>query len=135
MRDFLDYLRDISDGATQTQIATAAGVAQSSVGRWNTSKPQPDVVVRLAHHYGRPPLEAMIAAGWITEQDARVRAQERSLSDYSDTALLREVGRRMAQTSDRPGRIGSPSDYGEEPIPDEYDLAAGDVARDPDLDR
>lgn len=136
MSTFLDYLDEISGGATQTDLAKAADVDQSNVSRWKRgSKPSPETVIRLAHHYRRPVHEALYRSGLITEETAqRLRVGEvATLSDYPNAALLREIERRMEpRTSEVPDTITSPADYGEEPIPDDYELAAGTVAREDD---
>lgn len=134
MSSFLDYLADISSGASQRDIAHIAGVEQSTVSRWKRgSMPSPESVVRLATHYGQPIPEALHHAGLITEDTAkrmRLRQSPR-LSDLPHDVLLRELSRRLDRMSAPDGPITSPADYGEEPDPDDYALAAGDVARDP----
>lgn len=130
-RDFLGYLDRISGGAPRSQIAKHAGVSGSTITRWDPSrpdhiKPKADAVIAIAHHYGEPPLEALIEAGILTEQDARVTVTSRSLSEYDHTALLRELQHRLDGMSDAPARIRAVE---EDPNPDDYDLAAGTVSR------
>lgn len=126
---FLGYLRDISGGATNVEIAKIAETSHTSVGRWSKSTPSPEVVVRLARHYGRPPVEAMVAAGYFTAEEARVGTVRLPLSAYPHRELLHELDRRLVQSSHHDRTINSPADYGEEPTPDDFDLAAGHVAR------
>lgn len=128
--DFLGYLDRISDGATRAAIAKAAGVSGSTVTRWDPTRddyipPRADAVIALAYQYGVPPLEALIAAGILTERDARVTITDRPLSDYTNASLVRELERRLEMSHPTP-MIG---DRQEEPNPDDYDLAAGNVAR------
>lgn len=131
---FLGYLREISGGATNVEIAKIAGTSHTSVGRWSKSIPSPEVVVRLARHYGRPPVETMVAAGYFTAEEASVGTVRMPLSAYPHSELLNELDRRLVQASHRSHIIESPEDYGEEPTPDDFDLAAGTVARDNDDD-
>lgn len=133
MPDFLSYLHDISGGATNVELGRIAGVSHTSVGRWSRSAPSPEHVTTLARHYARPVVEAMVAAGYLTAEDAHAREVRVPLSEYPHHQLLRELERRLdeARSSDPHGTITSPQHYGEEPRPDEWDLAAGDVARDP----
>ncbi|MGP5483335.1 helix-turn-helix domain-containing protein [Brachybacterium alimentarium] len=136
-RDFLGYIERISEGATRAQIAKIAGVSGSTITRWDPSrsdhiKPKADAVIAIAQHYGQPPLEALIEAGVLTASDARIRVAARSLSEYSHAALLRELQHRLDGMSAPPEKISGPEDYGEEPIPDDYELAAGTVAREDD---
>lgn len=129
MSSFLDYLDEISGGETQAGIAAAAGVQQSSVSRWRRgSAPSPDAVAKLATHYGRPFPEMLTRAGLITEESAQALriATGTNLSAYRNAALLRELERRLeARASDPAESIQSE----EHPNPDDYDLAAGTVAR------
>src|SRR5690606_27047529 len=128
-RDFLGYLDRISGGATRTQLAKHAGIAASTITRWDPDRadhirPRADAVIALAHHYGQPPLEALIEAGILTERDARVTVTAKSLSEYDHGALLRELQHRLdARTSHPAESIQSEED----PNPDDYDLAAGHV--------
>lgn len=130
-RDFLGYLHRISGGATRAQLAKHAGIAASTITRWDPSrddhiKPKADAVIALAHHYGEPPLEALIEAGILTERDARVTVTAKSLSEYDHAALLRELQHRLDGMSGPPATIPEAE---EDPNPDDYDLAAGTVAR------
>lgn len=130
-RDFLGYIDRISDSATRAQIAKIAGISGSTVTRWDPSrndhiKPKADAVIAIAQHYGQPPLEALIEAGILTSTDARVRVADRSLSEYSHSALLRELQHRLDGMSPPPAKIPEEK---EDPSPDDYDLAAGHVDR------
>lgn len=122
MSRFIDYLTDISDGDTKATWARIADASPSSVTRWSPDHPQhhnprPEQVIALARHYARPAVEALIAAGYLTARDVAVTEVNQPISAYSNRALLTEVARRMTVTS--------PADYGQEPDPDDYDLAAG----------
>lgn len=129
MSSFLDYLEEISGGASQSDIAKAADVQQSSVSRWRRgSAPSPEAVAKLARHYSRPFPEMLYRAGLITEDSAtalRINGGV-SLSDFHHNALLRELQHRLDGMSDSPATI---REVEEDPNPDDYDLAAGTVAR------
>lgn len=84
-----------ADGAT---IAEAAGVSEPQVSRWRrgTNRPDADKVVRFARYFGKPALEALVAAGYITADDAhKTVTVERPVSEFSDDELIEEVRRRM----------------------------------------
>lgn len=140
MSDFLGYLDRISKGAPRAELARIAGVSASTVTRWDTTRadhiqPKAEHVIPLARRYGAHPIEALIAADIVTAADVRAREVQAPITDYSDSALLRELERRLAaRPSHAHGIITSPADYGEEPSPRDYELAAGDIARDPDAD-
>lgn len=84
-----------SDGAT---IAAAAGVTAPQVSRWKsgTNRPDADRVVRFARHYGKPPLEGLIAAGYISAEEANAVVTVREpINTLTDDELLAEIRRRM----------------------------------------
>lgn len=135
MSDFLGYLHDVSDGALQADIARVAHVGQATVSRWVNVRPSAEAMAHIARHYHRPIGEVMIAAGYLDTDEPAAGGHRAPLREYTHSALLRELERRLdAQTSDPRGTITSPADYGKEPVPDDYDLAAGDVTRDPAAD-
>lgn len=96
VENWSEYVRRITRGYTQAQIADRAGVAESNVGRWlrgQRGRPLPDSVLALAKAFDRPPVEALIAAGWVTAEDVTMPART-PLSVYSLSDLLDEVRRR-----------------------------------------
>lgn len=91
-----DYVRRITRGLTQVQIAERSGLAQSNIGRWlrgEPGQPKPDKVLTLAAAFGQPPAEALIAAGYLTADD--VATKRTPLSAYSEAELLDELRRRV----------------------------------------
>lgn len=103
------YFRDVAgteDGAT---IAEAAGVTPSQVSRWKSGKNQPDAakMVRFARYYGRPPLEALIAGGFITAEEASAVVEIKT--PFTDAELVAQIAFRLNVAPDDPelrgGRI------------------------------
>lgn len=67
------YVATFGQGMTQAQIGQKAGVDQATVGRWLNGKNVPTdaaVVANLALAFGRNPLEAFVAASFLTEEQA-----------------------------------------------------------------
>lgn len=68
------YVKRMTRGQTQQQVADQAKVAdQTTVGRWRrgtTSPKDPAVVAAFAQAYGAPVLEAFVAAGFLTREEA-----------------------------------------------------------------
>jgi len=61
-----EYVARITGCAYQNRIAQRTGIEQSSVWRWKSSrnKPKAGDVITFARAYHRPPVEALIAAGY-----------------------------------------------------------------------
>jgi transcriptional regulator with XRE-family HTH domain len=68
------YVRRTSDGATGSEIEQRTGIAQSTVSRWFTGgrMPMPAHAAKFAQSYGGNVLEAFVAAGFLTEEEAGV---------------------------------------------------------------
>lgn len=92
------YVLRIADNALGKTIAEKAGVDGSSISRWKEGiTPKAEQVVAFARAYGRPPIEALIAAKYI-EPDEVGGAIEIliSMEEVSDTALLEELASRLS---------------------------------------
>lgn len=117
-----EYARRISGGAQQKDIALAAGVEQGTVSRWMKQgiPPRPENVVTFAKAYKRPVLEAFVAAGFISADDAKVRpTASPSLDSLSSEDLIQELSRRL---------IGQPAQ-------NDYRLAAREAHQEIGLDQ
>ena len=62
-----EYLRRISGGATQAQIAERIGIGRLSVCNWLQGKTQPkaETVISVARAFGRSPVEALVVAAYL----------------------------------------------------------------------
>ncbi|HEY9251566.1 MAG TPA: helix-turn-helix transcriptional regulator [Nocardioides sp.] len=97
-----DYVQQVAKGAKQADIAERAGVNQVTVSRWKkgAESARPENVAAFARAYGRPVLEAFVAAGFLTSEEAEVRP-DASLTpaDLESEALVEEIARRLRVTS------------------------------------
>ena len=93
------YVERVSDNAPRVQIAKLVGLTPSAISRWASgANPDPDKAAALARAYERPVLEAFVAAGFLTEDEAGQQPAERpDLDQLTDDELLAEIGRRLAQ--------------------------------------
>lgn len=91
------YVQSVAGGDQQNAIARRLGVDQSTVSRWKASgiPGKPENVVALARAYGRPVLEAFVAAGFLSKEDAGATVTVPDIGQLSDDDLLSEVKRRM----------------------------------------
>jgi transcriptional regulator with XRE-family HTH domain len=94
------YVRQVAGNLNQLEIAAKTGIAQSNVGRWLRGEPglpKAESVVALARAFDQPPIEALVAAGYITEEEAGAKARRgrTPLNDYTDRELVAELSRRV----------------------------------------
>ncbi len=99
------YVERVGKGAAQKDIAERSGIDAGALSRWKTGqtpRPSAELAIQFARAYGRPPTEALVAAGFITEDEAAQAIEvHRGLEDISSDDLIKEVRTRMA---DRPAR-------------------------------
>lgn len=94
------YIDATSGGAKNSEIARRVGVDPATVGRWRTgmTDPNPRQVVAYARAFDRPSVEALIAAGYITAEEAGVPVSDAPadpLAGVSTRNLLAEALRRV----------------------------------------
>ena len=99
MEDWSDYVRRIAGELNQLEIAAKTGLAQTNIGRWMRGEhvvPKAESVVAFARAFDEPPVEALVAAGYITAEEAgaRARRQKTPLKEFSEVELLEEMLRR-----------------------------------------
>ena len=103
---FWSYVSRIAGDVQNREIAAIVGVDSSSISRWKTGE-QPRVknVLSFAKAYNRPPVEALIAAGYLNITDAYSHVELRAavdLSKVTDEQLTAEVQRRLKQRRPTP---------------------------------
>jgi transcriptional regulator with XRE-family HTH domain len=94
------YVVTVTANATQKEIAAATGIDQSSISRWQrgTNNPRAEAVVALARAYGRSPVEALVAAGYLSSDELGVVEMTTLTGDLrsaSIDSLLSELRRRV----------------------------------------
>ena len=96
--DWAMYFRNLTADATGSETARRLDVSSSKVSYWRRGDRQPTVreAVRIAREYGRPPMECLVAAGYMDESDLpeSVMIQPLSLGSFSDVELAEEMLRR-----------------------------------------
>lgn len=98
MSTWAEYVERVTGGATQTAIAEKVGMSQSAIGRWRTVTPKPEAVTAFARAYDRPVLEALVAAGYVSGDDATLTEIHTTARDLSDDELIAELQRRMTDS-------------------------------------
>ena len=96
------YVQRVAGGDTNATIAKKVGVSPPSVSRWQgKNSADPATAAAFARAYDRPVLEAFVAAGFLTPEEAGERpSAPPSLASLTDEELIEEVGRRMKELRD-----------------------------------
>lgn len=101
------YLENVAPTATLAALAKLTGVDAAAITRWKRDgNPSASAVVSVARALGRPPVEALAAAGIIDWEETSVPIVERhsSLNDYSIDDLFEALAARLRdiESSNRP---------------------------------
>ena len=110
-----EFVQRVSVGASNKDIAERTGLHASAISRWNRHGEQPTAqsVIAFARAYDRPAIEALIAAGYLTDQDLVIMGAVplvRSISDVPNIELVAEMTRRMETNDPRRIAPGSADD-------------------------
>lgn len=101
-----EYLKAITGDSSGREISRRLGISDATVSRWfkGTAAPTARQVSIVARAYKQNPLQALIAAGYLTEEEAGVAEQGAprllQLRDFSDLELAKEMLRRVAEPGD-----------------------------------
>jgi len=94
------YIASTCGSDLNTTIARKVGVDPVTISRWRTGShsPKPHQVVDYARAYGQSPISALIAAEYLTDNEAGlpITVQVKTLSDYPSVELARELAARLA---------------------------------------
>lgn len=92
-----EYVVQTSGTDSPKAMQAITGVDSPNFSRWKAGHvPKADMVADFARAYGRPVLEAFIAARFLTAEEARERPSAApSLDTLEDEQLLDEIRRRM----------------------------------------
>jgi transcriptional regulator with XRE-family HTH domain len=97
--NWAEYVRRTTASMTQTEVAELTGVSQTGIGRWlrgETAAPRAESVVSFARALGQQPVQALVAAGYLTADEAAATIEvRRPLHSYHTDALLDELRRRV----------------------------------------
>ncbi|MBB1512023.1 helix-turn-helix transcriptional regulator [Tessaracoccus sp. MC1627] len=92
------FVRTVATETPHAEIGRRIGITGASVGRWFSlgSLPDPQTAAKFARAFRRPVLEAFVAAGFLTADEAGEQpTAPPSLATLSDDDLIEEVRRRM----------------------------------------
>ena len=109
------YVQHVSAYAANKDIADAAQMDASAISRWKRGdQPRAQNVVAFARAYSRPAVEALVAAGYLTEADlvvmGAVQIARSTIAEVPNSELVEEMQRRMAAGDPRRIEPGSADD-------------------------
>lgn len=89
----------------QREIAAKTDIDQTTISRWQRGERRSitmETVRKFATGYDRPILEAFVAAGFLTDAEAKVRViRPRVLDHFTIDELLAELARRTTEQADQ----------------------------------
>jgi hypothetical protein len=88
-----DYVRRISKGLKQEEISEMTGISQTTISAWfrgAPAMPKAEMVIAFAKAFRQPPVEALVAAGYLDAADAASTVRT-PLSEYSSGELFDEL--------------------------------------------
>lgn len=89
-----EYVESAIHGDTPAAAARRINASRSTIVRWlDHGLPTPSQAVALARAYGRPPGSALVAAGYLTNED--LEGEQYDIASVPDETLIDEVRRRF----------------------------------------
>lgn len=104
------YVKQHLAGRNQTELAAVVGVSQAAISRWlkDSQGVDADKAVEFVRRVGDTPIAALVAAGFLTPDEAQVRpAAAPDFSQLSNDELLELVRSRMREEEVGNGAGGS----------------------------
>ncbi|MBC3178112.1 hypothetical protein [Corynebacterium lujinxingii] len=97
MTNFSDWIAKTTGGASARAIATAVGISHPTV-RKNIDNADPAFALTVAEHYNANPVDALVAAGAITDDQVTRYAKDNGfgVDDYTDLELAQLIVDRLA---------------------------------------
>lgn len=93
-----EYLRRLVGDQSQSLVASRVGVGRLSVCNWlrGKTRPKAETAILVARTYGRSPIEALLAAGYLNHDELDGPTEIRSSPKHlSNADLAAEVHRRL----------------------------------------
>ncbi|MDJ1113202.1 hypothetical protein [Microbacterium dauci] len=95
-----NYVQLVAGVVQAKDIADVVGIDKSNVTRWKQgSRPAVEFVLKFARSYGRPVVEALAEAGFITDAEAGVREVKIGVAELTDLELARELLARVERSA------------------------------------
>lgn len=103
MSEWSRYVVRIAETDVSNKIAAETDISQSTIYRWlhKGTAPEPPQAAKFALTYRRNVLEAFVAAGFLTQEEAALPTEPMppDLSEVPGDVLSREIGRRLSESA------------------------------------
>ncbi|AFL48014.1 immunity repressor [Mycobacterium phage Avani] len=103
MSTWWNYVTRIAGTEEQKAIAAKSKIGPTVINRWanGSTAPSAQSIVQLARAYGRPPVEAFVAAGYLTPSEAADVIEVHYGPDrISDAELVAQIEIRLKEARD-----------------------------------
>ncbi len=98
------YIDRVTSSATNKEIAQRIGIHASLISRWRSNEAQPSAkhAVAFAKGYRRPPQEALLVIGLLTDEDVELLdGLPPSVTELPTEDLFAEISRLLAEIKRR----------------------------------
>lgn len=103
MSDWEAWVTKVTGGATARQVAERIGKSHTTALRWMHNGTSPEQVIAFAIAYNADIIQALVAAGWISESDLENLNLASALRSLTEVELAGELYRRaLAQQRSGP---------------------------------
>jgi len=92
---WIEWVREVTGGASNRAIAAKIGVARSNVSHWMNDGIPAHAVILIATNYGANLADGFVAAGYLKEEDLGRLSWDESVARAPTTVLLEELRRRQ----------------------------------------
>lgn len=96
------HIAQITNGASNRSIARAAGIEPTTLNRQLDGDVKVQTLVAICRAYRAPLLQAFLAAGYITNDEAAAMSNGAALTQATDRELVEEMLRRVVDSEAHP---------------------------------
>lgn len=102
MQEFTEWITTATSGATHRGIATALGTTHPTI-RARIDRADPLLALEIAATYGANPIDGLVAAGAITNDQITdyAHAHGIGIDDYTDLELAEKIVERLQRAQER----------------------------------
>lgn len=102
-----EFVSALMEGSNNAQFAASVGVSEATVGRWlrESVSPRAERVIDLCRSRNVSPLQGLIAAGYLTEDDLEnsdLVPRLFDLATFTDLEIAQELVRRLEDGDEHP---------------------------------